>query len=284
MPEQVIFSLHAALTKFVEATQTQSQEHIRPLHWHIASRLVVEGGFRPDDITPTPPFRIERVRADGGQRWRLIYDESAARAGEQTVLGGLKTKNVDVVISTKNTGPCVAVSVKGSTNAFRNLTNRMEEAVGDCTNLHMSYPALVYGFLHVVRANMEKDVRNANDIVVFADGSISDGIKRYHDAMARLTTRLDVRDEPSRYETVALALVNTARANRGQLLEMFPPHDSPLFFEGFFPALYRTYDLRFVYAAPAMKSVTQRLEWEADSPAFTMPELVSFKPRVADAE
>ena len=282
MPEQKIFSLRAALTKFVEATQTQSQEHIRPLHWHIVSRLVVEGGFRPEHIAPTPPFRIEAVQ--GGQRWRLIFDENAARDNEQTVLGGIKTKNVDVVISTKDIGPCLAVSVKGSTNAFRNLTNRMEEAVGDCTNLHLSYPALVYGFLHVVRANTEKDARKPNDIVVFADGSISDGIQRYHDSMARLTRRLDVRDEPSRYETVALALVNTAKATRGTLMENYPLQDSSLLFENFFPALYRTYDLRFVYAAPAMKSITQRLEWDAESPAFSMPELATFSPRIVDTE
>ena len=58
------------------------------------------------------------------------------------MLGGLKTKDVDVVVSKPGIGPCVAVSIKGTLNAFRNLTNRMEEAVGDCTNLHISYPNL----------------------------------------------------------------------------------------------------------------------------------------------
>ncbi|TDK50348.1 hypothetical protein [Antarcticimicrobium luteum] len=33
------------------------------------------------------------------------------------------------------------------------VTNRMEEAVGDCTNLHITYPALVAGFMTVLRAN-----------------------------------------------------------------------------------------------------------------------------------
>ena len=50
-------------------------------------------------------------------------------------------------------GPVVAVSCKGMTGAFRNLTNRMEETVGECTNLHIIYPALVLGYLFVVRAN-----------------------------------------------------------------------------------------------------------------------------------
>jgi hypothetical protein len=34
----------------------------------------------------------------------------------------------------------------------------MEEAVGDCTNLHITYPALVYAYLTVLRANQEGPV------------------------------------------------------------------------------------------------------------------------------
>ena len=29
--------------------RTQSQAHIRPLHWYVACRLVLEGGFSPCD-------------------------------------------------------------------------------------------------------------------------------------------------------------------------------------------------------------------------------------------
>jgi hypothetical protein len=36
----------------------------------------------------------------------------------------------------------------------------------------------------------------------------------------------------------------------------------------FFPTLYRHYDERFVVAAPALSSVTKRLEWSPDSPVF----------------
>jgi len=281
MSEPHLTAMTVALGKFVEALQTQSQEHIKPLHWHLASRLVIEGGFRPDNITPKPPLGIETTGSGSNRRHRLIYDEKLAQPGERIILGGLKTKSVDVVISTKELGPCVAVSVKGSINAFRNLTNRMEEAVGDCTNLHISYPALVYGFLHVIKANREGETASPNDIAVFSDGSIADTITRYHDTMARLTNRLDVRNEASRYEAVALALVNTVAPNRGELLTTYPMPDSPLSFEKFFPALYGTYDLRFVYCAPALKPVTQRLEWAADSPALTLPQVTGLKPRVA---
>lgn len=152
-PVQMI-GLRQALRTYVEAVETQSARHIKPLHWYIASRLVVEGGFRPDEITPRPPFRIEESGKGSARKRLLIYDPSAARPGEHTVLGGVKTKQVDVTVSKPGIGPCVAVSVKGTVGAFRNLTNRMEEAIGDCTNLHISYPNLVYGFLHIMKANV----------------------------------------------------------------------------------------------------------------------------------
>lgn len=62
------------------------------------------------------------------------------------------------MVAINGIGPYIAVSMKGTLNAFRNLTNRMEEAVGDCTNLHITYPGLVYAFLTVLRANQEGPV------------------------------------------------------------------------------------------------------------------------------
>jgi hypothetical protein len=121
--------------------QTQSQAHIKPIHWYVACRLVLEGGFLPEDITPRPPFKSRKR----GGTWELTYDASVAEGGERTLLGGLKTKNVDVVVVKEGIGPVLAISCKGAIGAFRNLTNRMEEAVGDCTNLHITYPALVTG-------------------------------------------------------------------------------------------------------------------------------------------
>jgi len=265
---------------FVDALQHQSQEHIKPLHWHIACRLVVEGGLRPEHITPRPPFRIESTGGGSSRKHRLVYDEAEARAGEGLILGGLKTKIVDVVVASYELGPCLAVSLKGSMNAFRNLTNRMEEAVGDCTNLHICYPALVYGFLHVIKANRQGQVAKANDVAVLSNGAIVDSIKRYHDTMTRLTGRADVRNQTSRYEAVALALVDTVAPNRGELVTSYPPPDSALSFQQFFPTLYRAYDMRFVYAAPALKGVTERLVWSADSPAFSVAQMAGLVPRV----
>lgn len=159
-----LVGLRDALCNFIDARETQSQSHIRLLHWHIAERLVIEGGFHPDSVVPRPPLRVETIRGGTRQRHRLIHDPDAAVDGEMTILGGLKTKNVDVVTVQPGVGPCIAVSVKGTLNAFRNLTNRMEEAAGDCTNIHIAYPNLVYGFFHVIKAGRERDVDRKNDM------------------------------------------------------------------------------------------------------------------------
>ena len=75
-----LVSLRTALMAFVEAKAAQSQAHIKPLHNHIVERLVIEGGFRPEDISPRPPLRIETVGGDR-RRHSLVYDESQANRG-----------------------------------------------------------------------------------------------------------------------------------------------------------------------------------------------------------
>ena len=52
-------SLKQALAAFAEnVSGHQGSGHIKPLHWYVSCRLVVEGGFHPDDITPHPPFVV----------------------------------------------------------------------------------------------------------------------------------------------------------------------------------------------------------------------------------
>jgi hypothetical protein len=207
----------SALTTFATYSgPTQSQQHIKPLHYYVACRLVVEGGFLPEEITPRPPFRAQRDR-DG---WQLIYDPDVATGSERMLLGGLKTKDVDVVIIKNGLGPAMAVSCKGAIGAFRNLTNRMEEAVGDCTNLHITYPAMVTGFLFVLRAHRHDAMVAAeatrrgtpapgcgvglNDIAISKSGEPVKAIVRFHNALRELTGRRGIRDDVSRYESVSL--------------------------------------------------------------------------------
>lgn len=276
-----------ALREFAEFSgKTQSASHIKPLHWYVACRLVIEGGFDPVDITPRPPFRVERK---SGRVPILHYDPSVAGGGERTVLGGLKTKNVDVVVTREGIGPVLAVSCKGVTGAFRNLTNRMEETIGECTNLHITYPALVLGYLVLLRANRQTeraldiaaeavdDVSNAtapakalaaNDIAIAIGGEPVAGIVRFHNALRELVGRRGIRDDVSRYEAIGFGLVEMEGPTKNKLFEPFPPETSPLATTSFFETLYLRYDERFVTSAPDLSRVTRRLEWDISSPAF----------------
>lgn len=270
-------NFRCALTAFAQNSDGhQGQSHIRPLHWYVASRLVIEGGFLPDEITPRPPLTASRR----GKRWILAFDREAGGGGERSVLGGLKTKAVDVTVCKGGIGPVIAVSLKGTLGAFRNLTNRMEEAVGDCTNLHISYPALVYGYLVVMRATSALDTKHTNDIAVRSDGQVVESILRYHDVLSRLTGRDDIRADTTRYEAVALVLVDPSLGNLGNVLDIFPERASPLRVERFFQTLYDQYDRRFVYAAPALESTTRRVEWASDSPILSMDDMADFNPRI----
>ena len=280
-------SFSKALTTFVSTSGgTESSAHIKPLHWYVACRLVLEGGFDPDEITPRPPFVVTMK----GKKRILTYDPAKAKGGEQTVLGGLKTKSVDVVVNKKGIGPVVAVSLKGALGAFRNLTNRMEEAVGDCTNLHITYPALVYGFLIILRANRDPELTSADIAVIEHEGveKPAEMIFRFHSALLELTGRRGIRNDVSPYETIALGLVDPRKDKIGTLLDSFPPADSPLKIGSFFKTIYDRYDERYVYGAPDLKSITLREAWTEDSPVFRsgVPEdcnisELGYMPRIA---
>jgi hypothetical protein len=290
-----------ALTTFATYEgATQSQAHIKPLHWYVACRLVVEGGFMPDEITPRPPFRVKRREG----QWILAYDPKAAEGGERTLLGGLKTKDVDVVVVKDGLGPVMAVSCKGAIGAFRNLTNRMEEAVGDCTNLHITYPAMVTGYPFTMRAHRQDAIIAAeatsqaqpgraigqNDIAIQQSGEPVESVVRFHNALRELTGRRGIRNDVSRYEAVSMVLVDPASANPGQVLDSYPKNDSALRVERFFDTLYLRYDERYVYSAPDLKAVTRRREWAASSPLFDkslsgeLPVLtLDYEPRITSA-
>ena len=96
--------------------RTQSQLHIRPLHEYVTCRLVLEGGFHPNELNPRPPLRVEQA----DERHRLSYAPETGTVTEATILGGLKTKNVDIVATKEGIGPgFLAVSCKGMTGAVR---------------------------------------------------------------------------------------------------------------------------------------------------------------------
>lgn len=294
MPQETcrLTDLQKALHRFAfPSGSTQTSQHIKPLHWYTACRLVIEGGFHPDQICPHPPFAV-----NGDV---LHHDPSSGGTGERTIIGGLKTKKIDVSVCIDGIGPVLAISLKGTHNAFRNLTNRMEEAAGDCTNLHLSYPALVYGFWHVLRGNDESDASplahfkledgryTASDIAITAAGSLGTGVERYAAALARLSERDDLRDHPSSYEACGLTLVNVCGEDAGCVHPLFPKDNAVLDYNHMFRRLYELYDRRFVYQAPSLGSRTRRNEWNPESPllehtVMNSPSFREMRPRVAE--
>jgi hypothetical protein len=206
----------------------------------------------------------------------------------------------------------------------------MEETIGECANLHITYPAMVVGYFAVLRANRtiedaldapdldeedtvtqleeapsepdvpdlppstKKDERiKANDIAIREDGSVVEGIIRFHAALREMTARHGLRDEISRYEAMTMALIEPRGSRAGSVIDLFPPTDSPLHLSNFFQTLYQRYEERFVYGAPLLadRGVTTRLDWDSDSPVFvrTLPEAkdwpqLYFSPRLAAPE
>jgi hypothetical protein len=270
-------SLKEALSDFVSDIKTEGSEHIKPLHWYIACRLVLEGGFYPDEIVPRPPFVVKESRG----MLLLEFDPKSGGAGELIVLGGLKTKRIDVVVSKNGIGPVIAVSVKGTKGAFRNLTNRLEEAVGDCTNIHIAYPPLVYGFLSVLQAN--RNIGPQDSALIREHGQVkpTETISRYCAAMSELTGRKGIRNDHSRYEGISIGLIEPKGNSIGEVIDFFPEEGSPLRIEKFFKTLYGRYDERYVFAASDLESKTRRLEWSEDSPVFSSAE---FKKKVPKSD
>src|SRR5262249_19217350 len=151
----------------------------------------------------------------------LQFAPNLATGSERTILGGLKTKDVDVVVTKEGIGPVMAVLCKGMTGGFRKLTNRLGENNGGCTNLHNTYSAMVFGYLFVIRANRAAEIiaevgteervpartLAANDIAMQRGGAPVEAILRFHAALRELTGRRGIRNDGSRYEAVALALI-----------------------------------------------------------------------------
>ncbi len=259
---------------------TQSQQHIKPLHDYVTTRLVLEGGFLPDELVPRPPLGVVRSLGE----YRVIHDPGRATRAEATILGGLKTKKVDIVVLKDGIGPVLAVSCKGMTGAIRNLTNRLEETIGECTNIHISYPALVFGYLFVMRANRLASGVASADVAINDQGRPVEAIVRFQYALSAMTDRVGIRNELSRYEAVAMAMIEMHPERTGELMETCPPDDSPVNFKRFFQTLYRRYDERYVASAPQLAKSTRRLEWSPESPVFKSKEYpdLDYDARLAD--
>jgi hypothetical protein len=239
-------TLRRGLKELCGTVKTQSGGHIKPVHVHCSHRLTIEGGFPPEWILPSPPLvSRERTRTD----FDLRADKRAENLSEHSVLGGIKHKNVDVTVLVPGIGPALGISAKSTGNAFRNLTNRMEEALGDCANIHMMYPGFVFGFLHFIRYATPASVLAA-DASFGSDGQPLPKLIRYHDVLLSLSGRTTITDPAMRYESVGLVVYKCENG----VVDTYPPADSPVHYRDFYERLYRIYDLRYAYPDSSGKS------------------------------
>jgi hypothetical protein len=215
---------------------------------------VLEGGFPPEWINPRPPLRSRHLT---NANYVLQSSNGEFRNSETRVLGGIKYKNVDVTVVVPGIGPALAISTKSTGNAFRNLTNRMEEALGECTNIHLMYPGFVFGFLHLIKFNKLSQVPKP-DASFTESGEPLPAIVRYHEVLNSLAGRSTITDPGMRYEAVGL-LVYVCKQGKPEIWQGFPPADSPVHFSRFFQRLYDMYDLRYGYPDPDGPNI--RKEW-----------------------
>ena len=221
----------------------QAQEHIRPFHAYTAIRLVLEGGFVPETLLPSPPFGSTHIT---NRRYRIRLDPGRARTAEATVFGGLRTKQIDLAVLAEGAGPTLGISFKTTSNAFRNIPNRIEELLGDTTNVHLRYPAFTYGFVHIIKLVRESEAPSKNDASFTDDDQPLPSIASFHNVLVNITGRQRITDPPGLYEAVALLVVEPDPA--GPIVHAdYPPKDSPVHYGRFFDTLYRAYDERFCY-------------------------------------
>ncbi len=283
------------------AIPTQSGDLVGYLRGYVASRLVIEGGFDPDWIRPRPPITVDRNRHGSF----LSHDPDAAKPDRRILPGALKAARPDVTVTIPAIGPMLALSLEGTEDVavtpgrVPEMTGRLERFAGACVNLHMIYPALVYGFWHVLGVSQVQDpvpVTLADPVGGPGDhgdrasrnGEFVAELRRYHDALARLSEREDIRDEPSRHEACALTLMEpSAGSQRGILNPNYPEPGSLLHYNRMFRRLLAVYDDRFVNSMTALSRTTERRVWHRDSPLLaeaTVPDgvLAEMEPRVEE--
>lgn len=128
-------------------------------------------GFHPDRVWPraTPPRVLPydiaalieslpgRLRVDVQERVDRGMSGGTASASAN-LLGKNYVKQVDVVMSSWQTGPELMISTKRMDSSFgKNAANRVEESYGDAKNLSLRHPQAALGFLYGLRSTAWSD-------------------------------------------------------------------------------------------------------------------------------
>lgn len=128
-------------------------------------------GFHPDRVWPreVPPRVLPADVADlvaslprnlrGPVEERLGRGQGGGTvSASANLLGKNYIKQVDVVMSTWQTGPELMISTKRMDSSFgKNAANRVEESYGDAKNLSLRHPQAALGFLYGLRSTAFSD-------------------------------------------------------------------------------------------------------------------------------
>lgn len=125
-------------------------------------------GFAPDLVWPRAtaprilPSTLVALLKDATRTQRDVL-ESMLRSGKTfgnetgasaNILGKNYVKQVDVVMSSWNTGPELMISTKRMDSSFgKNAANRVEESYGDAKNLRSRHPQAALGFLYCLSSD-----------------------------------------------------------------------------------------------------------------------------------
>lgn len=134
-------------------------------------------GLDPDAVWPRaePPRAVDRdvlafIRSipKGMGREELMARLRAGSGGVGTASANIAGKNylkqVDVIVSSWQTGPELLVSTKRMDSSFgKNAANRVEESYGDAKNLALRHPLAALGFVYALRSTAHTEERRQFD-------------------------------------------------------------------------------------------------------------------------
>src|ERR1700722_7433779 len=161
-------------------TNTQSGVPALALDVWVAYELR-RAGLDSDAVWPRaePPRVIDRdVLSFVKATPRAIRDELLKRLKKGSGTGGVATasaniagknylKQVDVIMSSWQTGPELLISTKRMDSSFgKNAANRVEESYGDAKNLALRHPLAALGFVYSLRSTAYTTERRQFDWIV----------------------------------------------------------------------------------------------------------------------
>lgn len=109
----------------------------------------------------------KKMREQLNQRLRKGTGTGGVATAEANIMGKNYLKQVDVLMSSWQTGPELLISTKRMDSSFgKNAANRVEESYGDAKNLALRHPLAALGFVYALRSTAYTSERTKFDWIV----------------------------------------------------------------------------------------------------------------------